>query len=148
MILTYSGFVKTSENYTLLLKSLLLVWLQAVIWINHGWSIEPYGHTSMIFESKYNMFHTRKWIWICRLQKERISCPTDFTRRWKFRSLSMARILLIYTTSALSGWRHQMETIFALLVFLWEIHQSPYKDQFPVQRPMTGALMFCLMCLE
>ena len=41
-------------------------------------------------------------------------------------------------------WRHQMETFSALLASC--VGNSLVTDEFPTQRPVTGGLMFCLIC--
>ena len=44
----------------------------------------------------------------------------------------------------MTWWRHQMETFSVLLaICAWN---SPVHGEFPAQRPVTGALMFSLIC--
>ena len=51
------------------------------------------------------------------------------------------RVLLSWCLCVVSWWRHQMETLSALLAICVGIHRSPHKGQW------RGALMFSLICV-
>ena len=57
-------------------------------------------------------------------------CLKPFTTRWHICSLSDGPVAIVYT-----WWRHQMETLSALLAICAE--NSPVPGEFPAQRPVT-----------
>ena len=94
----------------------------------------PWEQISLKFESQSYHFHSRKYIWICRLQNWRSFCPGRMSKNPQI-SWYCPCDLFLYLVFYISWWRHQMETFSALLAFC--AGNSPVTGEFPTQRPVT-----------